>query len=118
VPVITWRPAPLPAGLPELDAPGPGQPVGPGAGLAGPSAGERRAATNRAVLVGELAGDIAAAARRGEPWLPDYTALEARTGFRRSWAEKVVRDARAEAARRTAPDARTDPARTGAGVAS
>jgi hypothetical protein len=30
----------------------------------------------------------------GTQWAPDYDALMTRTGYRRSWCEKAVRDAR------------------------
>jgi hypothetical protein len=64
---------------------------------------------NRAAIVAELADQIRDAIEAGERWQPDYPALIGRTGFRRSWCEKVVRDART-AAFRTAV---TPPARTG-----
>ena len=64
---------------------------------------------DRAAIVAELADQIRDAIEAGERWQPDYPALIGRTGFRRSWCEKVVRDART-AAFRTAV---TPPARTG-----
>jgi hypothetical protein len=54
---------------------------------------------DRDALVAELAADIVASTSAGERWRPDYQDLEDRTGFRRSWCEKAVRDARAAAAR-------------------
>jgi hypothetical protein len=54
---------------------------------------------DRDALVAELAADIVATTSAGERWRPDYRDLEIRTGFRRSWCEKAVRDARAAAAR-------------------
>jgi hypothetical protein len=79
-------------------------------------------AVDRDAIIAELADQIRDAIEAGERWQPDYPALIARTGYRRSWCEKVVRDARAVAFRTavTAP-ARTEappsdpngPARTG-----
>ena len=63
---------------------------------------------DRAVLVAELADQIRDAISSGERWAPDYDALMERTGFRRSWCEKAVRDARTAAF--SAPH--DDPART------
>ncbi len=53
-----------------------------------------RIPARRDVVVAELAAEILAAAAAGDTWRPDYPALMARTGRRRSWAEKAVRDAR------------------------
>ncbi|GAA1749332.1 DUF2637 domain-containing protein [Nonomuraea bangladeshensis] len=63
----------------------------------------------RDALVAELAWAIRAT---GDDWSPDYDDLMARSGYGRSWCEKVVRDAR-KAARSSEPpaprtDARTD----------
>ncbi len=66
---------------------------------------------DRDALVAELAAEILAAAAAGEKWRPDYGALMARTGFKRSWCEKAVRDAR-KAVFRTERTARTDGPRT------
>jgi hypothetical protein len=52
---------------------------------------------DRAALVAELADQIRDAISSGERWAPDYDALMARTGYRRSWCEKAVRDARTQA---------------------
>jgi hypothetical protein len=79
--------------------------------------GGRREEVDRTALVAELADQIRDAIEVGDRWQPDYPALIARTGFRRSWCEKVVRDARTAAFRTavtpprtgTAPD---EPART------
>ena len=49
---------------------------------------------DRAAIVADLAEQIRDAIEAGERWQPDYPALMARTGFRRSWCEKAVRDAR------------------------
>lgn len=51
-------------------------------------------AADRDAVVAELAEEMRAAVDAGERWRPDYEALMARTGFRRSWCEKAVRDAR------------------------
>jgi hypothetical protein len=59
---------------------------------------------DRDAVVAELAEEMRAAVDAGERWRPDYEALMARTGFRRSWCEKAVRDARMAA---------LDPPRTG-----
>ena len=75
-----------------------------------------RPAVDRAALVAGLADQIRDAISSGERWAPDYDALMKRTGFRRSWCEKAVRDARNQAFSaphedpgRTDADARTDP---------
>jgi hypothetical protein len=70
---------------------------------------------DRAALVAGLADQIRDAIASGERWTPDYDALMARTGFRRSWCEKAVRDARTAAFSAPHTDgARTDAApRTG-----
>ena len=52
---------------------------------------------DRAALVAELADQIRDAITSGDRWAPDYDALMERTGFRRSWCEKAVRDARTQA---------------------
>ena len=49
---------------------------------------------DREAFVRDLTAEILAAAGRGDRWGPDYDALMARTGRRRSWCEKAVRDAR------------------------
>jgi hypothetical protein len=68
-----------------------------------PARPERRALPpaeiDRDTLVAELAADIVATTSAGERWRPDYRDLMTRTGFRRSWCEKAVRDARKAAAR-------------------
>ncbi len=74
-----------------------------------------RVPVSREQVVAELEEQIRDAIEAGERWQPDYPALIARTGFRRSWCEKAVRDARTAAA---FPGTRTeagepDPARTG-----
>jgi hypothetical protein len=71
---------------------------------------------DRAALVAGLADQIRDAISSGEQWAPDYDALMTQTGFRRSWCEKAVRDARTQAFNaphhddgHTDADARTDP---------
>jgi hypothetical protein len=49
---------------------------------------------DRDAVVAGLADEIRDAVRSGEQWAPDYDALMTRTGYRRSWCEKAVRDAR------------------------
>jgi hypothetical protein len=66
------------------------------------------AEVDRDAVVAELAAEMRAAIDAGERWRPDYDALMARTGFRRSWCEKAVRDARMSAL----DPPRTEPART------
>ena len=83
---------------------------------AGPDGGRSDVpVVDRAALVAGLADQIRDAISSGERWAPDYDALMERTGFRRSWCEKAVRDARTQAF--SAPHAdggRTDAApRTG-----
>jgi hypothetical protein len=74
---------------------------------------------DRDALVAELADQIRDAISSGEKWTPDYDALMRRTGYRRSWCEKAVRDARTQAfsapchpGSRTDPSPYADPART------
>jgi hypothetical protein len=70
-----------------------------------PRTGEARTdPVDREAVVAGLADQIRDAISSGERWAPDYDALMQRTGFRRSWCEKAVRDARTAA---TFP-ARTD----------
>lgn len=57
-----------------------------------------RAPVTRDEVVATLAAEIRDAIEAGERWTPDYAALMQRTGFRRSWCEKAVRDARTAAA--------------------
>jgi hypothetical protein len=45
-------------------------------------------------VVERLADEMRDAIEAGEQWRPDYAALMASTGRRRSWCEKAVRDAR------------------------
>jgi hypothetical protein len=52
------------------------------------------ARVDRTAVVAELADQIRDAVRDGAVWRPNYTALMAATGFKRSWCEKVVHDAR------------------------
>jgi hypothetical protein len=67
----------------------------------------RKDSVDRAAIVAELAEELRDAIEAGERWRPDYPALMARTGYRRSWCEKAVRDARAAVlpANRTDTDA-------------
>jgi hypothetical protein len=58
-----------------------------------------RGEVDRAAIVAELADQIRDAIEAGDRWRPDYDALMERTGFRRSWCEKAVRDARTAAFR-------------------
>jgi hypothetical protein len=67
-------------------------------------------AASREAVVASLAEEIRDAIEAGERWHPDYPALMERTGRRRSWCEKAVRDART--ALLDSPDSRTEPART------
>jgi hypothetical protein len=71
-------------------------------------------AVDRAALVAGLADQIRDAISSGERWVPDYGALMERTGFRRSWCEKAVRDARTQAFSAPHDDGHADDgARTG-----
>ena len=117
-PVPADEPEPVPAAPPVLarpdlvpygdrrTGPDPDQDAGrtPAHAASGPGRGEG----GRAGIVAELAEQIRDAIEAGDRWRPDYDALMERTGFRRSWCEKAVRDART-AAFRTAVRA---PART------
>jgi hypothetical protein len=119
-PVPADTPEPVPAGQP-VQSPHPvpydDRRTGPGKDTAGRADGRTgegpgpRGEVDRAALVAELADQIRDAIEAADRWQPDYPALIARTGFRRSWCEKVVRDART-AAFRTAV---TPPAGTGTG---
>ena len=71
-----------------------------------------RVPVTREQIVAELAEEIRDAIEAGERWQPDYPALMQRTGFRRSWCEKAVRDARTAAA---FPGGRTDAGETDQG---
>jgi hypothetical protein len=61
--------------------------------------GENAAAplVDRDALIAGLADEIRDAISGGAQWLPDYEALMRRTGRRRSWCEKAVREARTQA---------------------
>ncbi len=108
-------------GIPPGTGPGrTGTPSGTGPGSSPPPP---QAPADRDAVVADLASEILTAAAAGETWRPDYPALMIRTGRRRSWCEKAVRDARraalgADPAPRTheppAGEARTDQARTDA----
>jgi hypothetical protein len=80
-----------------------------GDGRPGPAA-----PVDRTALVAELADEIRDAITAGERWAPDYDALMTRTGYRRSWCEKAVRDARTLAFSGPA-ETRTGDDRTGTG---
>ncbi|WP_301175408.1 hypothetical protein [Actinomadura geliboluensis] len=121
-----WTTAPAPPALPALAAPhapaprtgqtrtdaprtalrtdraaGTDQPRGPRTGPDRTGTGSRtRTPVDRDQVVADLAAQIHAAMDSGDRWTPDYPALQERTGYRRSWCEKVVRDAR-DAALRT-----------------
>ncbi len=85
-----------------------------------PSPGGRAAlppGVDRAAVVAELAAQIRAAAAAGQQWRPDYEALMARTGYRRSWCEKAVRAARERAATPDGPTPDTVQPGTGASLA-
>jgi hypothetical protein len=114
VPVPVQAPGPVPDALPVQPAlPGPDEDrrTEPDADHTEDRTGDssRPHEVDRAAIVAELADQIRDAIEGGDRWQPDYPALIGRTGFRRSWCEKVVRDART-AAFRTAV---TPPARTG-----
>ena len=120
--LLRTDPEPVPAAGTEPvrgpAAPGPDRTQEPGREARTGHAGGRVPVT-REQIVAELAEEIRDAIEAGERWQPDYPALMARTGFRRSWCEKAVRDARTTAAFPAAPDTRTDEpgeARTGAAL--
>ncbi len=71
----------------------------PGRAPARTASGPGRGEADRAGIVAELADQIRDAIEAGDRWRPDYPALMERTGFRRSWCEKAVRDARTAAFR-------------------
>ncbi|WP_021592045.1 hypothetical protein [Actinomadura welshii] len=80
---------------------GAGEPRALRTGPARTGTGSRtRTPVDRDQVVADLAAEIHAAIYSGDRWTPDYLALQERTGYRRSWCEKVVRDAR-DAALRT-----------------
>ena len=51
-------------------------------------------AADRDAVVAALADEIREAIAAGDRWRPDYDALMKATGYRKSWCEKAVRDAR------------------------
>jgi hypothetical protein len=59
---------------------------------------------DRDAVVAELADQIRDAVSSGDRWAPDYDALMTRTGYRRSWCEKAVRDARTQVLDALEPD--------------
>ena len=63
---------------------------------------------DRDAVVASIAEEIRDAIEAGERWHPDYPALMERTGRRRSWCEKAVRDARMAVL--DSPEDRTDDA--------
>ncbi|MGW4640784.1 hypothetical protein ACWEN6_19780 [Sphaerisporangium sp. NPDC004334] len=71
---------------------------------AGESARTEVRPVDRARFIADLVRDIRAAAANGGTWEPDYPVLEKVSGYRRSWCEKAVREAREQA--RTADHAR------------
>jgi len=95
-PPVQAGPDPVPYGD-RRTGPDPGQDAGraPAPTASGPSRGE----ADRAGIVADLAEQIRDAIEAGDRWRPDYDALMERTGFRRSWCEKAVRDARTAAFR-------------------
>ncbi|MEU4225998.1 DUF2637 domain-containing protein [Nonomuraea sp. NPDC026600] len=60
---------------------------------------ERTERVDRTAFIADIARRIRTAEANGSRWEPDYDGMEARSGYRRSWCEKAVRDARALAAR-------------------
>ncbi len=76
--------------------------------------GEPTGPADRDAVVASIAEEIRDAIEAGERWHPDYQALMERTGRRRSWCEKAVRDARMTVLDspddRTGDDGRTDDA--------
>jgi len=111
-PPVPARPDPVPYGD-RRTGPDPDQDAGrtPAHAASGPRRGE----AGRAVIVAELAEQIREAIEAGDRWRPDYDALMERTGFRRSWCEKAVRDARTAAFRTAvrAPARMSRPVRAG-----
>ena len=112
-PPVPARPDPVPYGD-RRTGPDPDQDAGrtPAHAASGPGRGE----AGRSGIVAELAEQIRDAIEAGDRWRPDYDALMERTGFRRSWCEKAVRDARNQAFSapqhdhgHTGADVRTDP---------
>ncbi|MEO3799972.1 hypothetical protein [Nonomuraea sp. B1E8] len=68
---------------------------------------ERTERVDRTAFIADLARQIRTAEADGNRWEPDYDELETRSGYRRSWCEKAVRDARALAAHDKPPAAET-----------
>jgi hypothetical protein len=64
---------------------------------------------DRDAVVAELADQIRDAVSSGDRWAPDYDALMTRTGYRRSWCEKAVRDARTQVLDALEPDTPSNP---------
>lgn len=62
---------------------------------------------DRTAFIAELAYRIRLVEAGGKRWEPDYEELETYSGYRRSWCEKAVREARALAARPDPPTIET-----------
>ena len=133
-PVPADVPEPVPAGRPVQPRPepapygdrrtGPDEETADRARSRTAGGSQPRGEVDRAAIVAELADQMRDAIEAGDRWQPDYPALMARTGFRRSWCEKAVRDARM-AVLDPPPDTRTArradspaPARTDGGAAA
>jgi len=97
---VLARPDPVPYGDRRT---GPDPDHDAGRALARTASGPGRGEAGRAGIVAELADQIRDAIEAGDRWQPDYPALMERTGFRRSWCEKAVRDARTAAFRTAVP---------------
>jgi len=93
--------------VPNPDTQGPGRTAAPDEQARTYGPGER-VPVSREQIVAELAEEIRDAIEAGDRWQPDYPALMTRTGFRRSWCEKAVRDARTAATFPAPSQARTD----------
>jgi hypothetical protein len=91
-------PQPVPLSTAGMPVPAPAARTGNPARTSNPArtdgGGAPLAGEPRAVVVEMIAGQIRDAVEAGEVWRPDYEELMQLTDRRRSWCEKVVRDAR------------------------
>jgi hypothetical protein len=55
---------------------------------------DRARLAGRAAIIADLAEQMEFAMTSGGKWEPDYRALMSQTGYRRSWCEKAVQEAR------------------------
>ena len=107
-PGLTYAPRSRPYGLPVSGSSGRPWRATYGSRAAVPVRTRLPGPLDRDAVVASIAEEIRDAIEAGERWHPDYPALMERTGRRRSWCEKAVRDARMTVL--DSPEDRTDDA--------